>query len=52
MNHQILECIDVVQEQSIGSEIEVINSMIDVYMKQLTILENYNGNDLSGFAIF
>lgn len=52
MNHQILECIDVVQEQSIGSEIEVINSMIDVYMKQLTILENYQGDDLSGFAIF
>lgn len=52
MDHQILECIDVVQEQSIGSEIEVINSMIDVYMKQLTILENYQGNDLSGFAIF
>ena len=52
MNTQLLERIDMIQEASIDAELNVLCQMADSYMKAITILENYDGDDTSAFAIF
>ena len=52
MNAQLLERIDMIQEASIDAELNVLSQMADSYMKAIAILENYDGDDTSAFAIF
>ena len=52
MNAQLLDRIDMIQEASIDAELNVLGQMADSYMKAITILENYDGDDTSAFAIF
>lgn len=52
MNVRLLDRIDMIQEASIDAELNVLGQMADSYMKAITILENYDGDDTSAFAIF
>lgn len=48
----ILKSIDDISESIIDSEINVCESMLEAYNKSVTILENYDGDDLSSFNVF
>lgn len=48
----ILKSIDDISESIIDSEINVCESMLEAYDKSVTILENYEGDDISSFNVF
>lgn len=49
---EILEALDNVENVTMESSFDVMFTMADSYDKAAVILENYNGSDLSAFAIF
>lgn len=49
---EILEALDNVENVTMESSLDVMFTMADSYDKAAVILENYNGSDLSAFAIF
>lgn len=53
MNHnQILDMIDNIDYITEQSEVMVIESMIEIFDKSMTIMEYYEGDDTSAFSIF
>ena len=49
---EILEALENVDSVTMESSLDVMFTMADSYDKAAVILENYNGSDLSAFAIF
>ena len=48
----IMQSLENIENITIESEMNVIQAMADSYQKSLTILENYNGDDVDSFSIF
>lgn len=48
----ILSAIDNIDDIMMESEMDVLSSMIDSYDKAMTIMENYDGDDMESFSIF
>ena len=49
---EILEALENIDSVTMESSLDVMFTMADSYDKAAVILENYNGSDLSAFAIF
>jgi hypothetical protein len=50
-HNELLQCIDIVQEQSIFSELDVLTSLLDTYIKYDTISEQYELADDSDESV-
>ena len=52
INNEILECVDMIDDCVMESELNVMESLCEYYSKSIMILENYEGDNLESFSVF
>lgn len=52
LQNEILDSIENIDDVTMESEINVLNSIINDYHKSMIIYEHYHGEDISGFDVF
>lgn len=52
MIHEILKSIDLIQESTLDTEIDVCQSIANAYAKSAWLLETYDGDDIDDFQCF